>query len=500
MKHKRLFYNTIASFANQFVTLVCTFILPRQILLYYGSDVNGLISSITQFLGFIALMEMGVGAVVQSVLYKPLVDKDHVQVSKIVKSSQQFFNKLGSVLMLYVIALCFLYPYFSHATFSVSFIVSLIIALSINFFAQYYFGLTRQLLLDSDQRAYVPLCLNALALILNTGVGILLIWNHFTIQTVQFAMALILLIRPVGIWWFVRKHYTIYRNIELTEEPIKQKWNGLAQHISAFLLSHTDVVLLTFFSTLSNVSIYSVYYMVVAGIRRFITTLMTGAFSWFGQLYAANDPSLQTKFAFYEWLLHTLGTLIFTVAGLLIVPFAIIYTQGIHDANYVQPFFGGILLAAYAMYTIRLPYLTMILAAGHYKETQHISILEAVLNLVISIVGVQLWGLCGVALGTLVAMTYCTTAIAYYLQENIIHRSFWHLIKHYVIDILSALLIIAVSRWFKIPVNNYFSWTIMATKITLIALVAEIFINGLFYPNEMKFFVAKLKNMLKWRR
>lgn len=498
-KNNRLFYNTISGLINQIVMLVCTFILPRQILLYYGSDVNGLVSSITQFLGFIALMEMGVGAVVESALYKPLVSNNTEQIAKILKSAQSFFNKLAIILILYVCFLLIFYPIFTHSKFSYSFIIPLILALSLNSFASYYFGLTKQLLLSADQRAYIYLLLNSIVMIANTVAGVILIRMNASIQTVQFAIAIILLIRPICLYFIVKKYYPLPRHIIVTEEPIKQKWNGLAQHISAFVLGHTDVVLLTMFSSLANVSIYSVYYMVVAGIRKFVTIAMTGVHSWFGHLYASNDPSLRDKFVFYEWLMHAAGTILFTTAGMLIVPFVLIYTSGVNDANYKQPLFAILLLAAYAMYTVRLPYLTMILAAGHYKQTQHISILEAIFNIVASIVGVKLWGLCGVALGTLVAMTYCTTAMAYYLQNNIIRHPFRNLIKHYVVDILSVLLIFLVSNWIKSPVHSYFSWMIMAAKITLIAVMIGLFINRLFYPNEMKIFFVKLRMLIKVR-
>ena len=80
--------NSGTSLLYQLVKLLCGFILPRMFLQYYGSAVNGLVSSITQFLGFITLAECGVGAVVQSALYKPLADKDETEISKIIQISE----------------------------------------------------------------------------------------------------------------------------------------------------------------------------------------------------------------------------------------------------------------------------------------------------------------------------------------------------------------------------------------------------------------------------
>ena len=92
MRKKKLLKNTIASITFEVTTLICGFILPRLILRYYGSQVNGLVNSITQFLQIIALFDMGVGAVVQSTLYKPLAENDNGLISKIVKSAKRFFD------------------------------------------------------------------------------------------------------------------------------------------------------------------------------------------------------------------------------------------------------------------------------------------------------------------------------------------------------------------------------------------------------------------------
>ena len=77
-RSSKLALNTVISLLNQLVVIVCGFILPRMFLVSYGSAVNGLQSSISQFLGFIALGELGVGAVVQSALYKPLAQKNQI--------------------------------------------------------------------------------------------------------------------------------------------------------------------------------------------------------------------------------------------------------------------------------------------------------------------------------------------------------------------------------------------------------------------------------------
>lgn len=69
-------------------------ILPQFFLEFYGSAINGLVTSITQFLSFISFLDLGVGAVVQTNLYRPLADNDNVNLSKIIISAKKFLKRL----------------------------------------------------------------------------------------------------------------------------------------------------------------------------------------------------------------------------------------------------------------------------------------------------------------------------------------------------------------------------------------------------------------------
>lgn len=92
MRKNFLVINTYSSLAYQAVTVACGFILPRLILVHYGSAVNGLVNSIIQFLGVITYLDFGITAVVQSALYKPLAEKNMNEVSQIIASAGNFFS------------------------------------------------------------------------------------------------------------------------------------------------------------------------------------------------------------------------------------------------------------------------------------------------------------------------------------------------------------------------------------------------------------------------
>ena len=479
---KKLLNNTISSLILQVTTIVCGFILPRLILDFYGSEVNGLVNSITQFLSIIAFLDLGVGAVFQSSLYKPLAENDNESLSRIFVSGQRFFTRLAEILLGYVILLICIYPFISNQSFGFSYTATLIVAMSISSFAQYYFGMANGLFLTADQRGYISYNVQIVTLVFNTLACYVLIKFGASIHLVKLTTSCIYLARPIVLKIYVDKHYQINHRIKYDREPIEQKWNGFAQHVTSVILESTDTVVLTIFSTLSNVSIYSVYYLVIAGIKQLFTATTNGVQALIGELYARkDDEALEKVFSWTEWLIHTATTFVFGCTLVLIVPFVMVYTKGITDANYNQPLFAVLIVLAYAAYSYRLPYHIVIKAGVHYKQTQNCYLTAAIMNIVVSVLTVKWFGLIGVAIGTLVAMAYQTIWMAWYDSKNIINWQLRRFLKQIAIDAIILFVGFFLTRMIKLSELSYMCWIIMAIQVVLIWLAIVVVINFIFY-------------------
>lgn len=500
MRGKRLFYNTISSLVFQVTTIVCGFILPRLILNAFGSEVNGLVNSIAQFLGVISFLELGVGAVVQSALYKPLAEKNQEDVSKIIASANKFFTRLGQILLIYVIVLVIIYPQFAGKNFGFAYTATLIVAISISSFAQYFFGIVNRLLLTADQRGYIQYNAQTLAVVCNTAACFVLIRVGCSIQIIKLTTSLIYLLQPFLIYLYVRHHYSIDRKIKYIKEPIPQKWNGIAQHVAAVILDGTDTIVLTLFATLSDVSIYSVYFLVVKGVKQLFMSMTNGITSLIGELWAKQElKELNKTFSWTEWVIHTGTTFVFGLTAILIVPFVKVYTLGIHDANYIQPLFAALIVAANAGHCLRLPYNIIILAAGHYKQTQNNYIIAAILNIVVSVVTVKAWGLIGVAIGTLVAMGYQTVWMAVYDSKNLIKWPLRNFAKQIFVDGLTVIIGFFTTRMIAMPEATYIEWVFLAVKTAFIWVVIVGVLNMVFYRDKMQSMIHKICVKVKRR-
>lgn len=493
MRNKKLAWNTISGLLLQVTTVLCGFVLPRAILNRFGSDVNGLLNSIAQFLQMIAFLELGVGAVVQSALYRPLADKDPEKISEVLSSGSNFFRKLGGILVVYVAALVIIFPLFVDNRFGFAYDATLILSMSISYFAQYYFGIVDSLLLKADQKAYIINIIDTVTLIFNTIFCYCLLYWGFSVQIIKLTTSVIFLLRPVLVRIYIRRNYQIDRKCKYAKDPIEQKWNGVAQHVAAIVLDSTDIVVLSIFADMYAVSVYSVYLIVISGIKSLFLSCLGGVRALFGELWAKKEwKELNRYFGFTEWLIHAVSLFLWCCTYKLIVPFVLIYTEHMGDVDYNEPVFAALICIAYAAFCLRLPFHSMILASGHYKNTQGIYIVGAAINLTISMLAVNRWGLIGVAIGTIAAMLYQLLHMGYYVIRHLKVHSVLRSIKQYAIDGIAILLILYVTSMIPGTEATWLGWILLAVQNATMIVICILAINLVFYNRESMQIINKV--------
>ncbi len=488
MKTKRTIWNIISAIVMQVVIFSTSFVVNKLIIKEYGSSLNGLITSITQFLSYITLLEAGVGPVIKASLYKPLSKNDNKQISDILYASEKFFKKLSFIFLGYVFVLTILYPLVVTSEFNYWFTFSLILIISINVFAEYYFGMTYKLFLQADQKTYIVSLIQIGGYILNLVLVLIFIYFKSDIRILKLGTSIAYIIRPIIQNVIVKKYYNIdFKNCD-KEYKLKQKWDGLAQHVAAVVHSNTDVTVLTFFSNFDAISIYSVYSTVTNGLRQVIQSFNDSMESFFGNLLALDKKgNLESKFDNYESLFYMLLAVIYSCSFVLVTPFVKVFTLSIADLNYSQPIFGYLIVIGELIWAIRQPYNNLIKSAGHFKQTRVGAWIEAITNFVISLILVKKYGLIGVAIGTAFAMLIRTIEFIWYSNKNILNRSNWASIKKIVTLLLEFVLIIVFSKYvIFVEYTSYLNWAINAFCVLVLSIVVVLFISLIVNRNFIK--------------
>ena len=258
MKSKVTLINIISSLTLQVVTVISGFIIPKIILTNFGSSVNGLVSSLNQFLSYITLIEGGITGVVLANLYKPLVDHDDKKISAVLVTAKKFFNKIGYLFIAYSMGVAVVYPILSKEGFSWPFVASLTVVLSLNLLIQYLFSLSFRVLLQADKKLYVISFTQIVITVCNIVCAFLSVKIYPSIHLLKLLTGLLYIIQPLVYGYFVKKHYSIDWNTEPDDSLLKERWNGFAINCAAFIHNSTDITILTIFTSLTTVSIYGV--------------------------------------------------------------------------------------------------------------------------------------------------------------------------------------------------------------------------------------------------
>ena len=116
------------------------------------------------------------------------------------------------------------------------------------------------------------------------------------------------------------------------------------------------------------------------------------------------------------------------------------------------------------------------------------------MNLITSVVLVNKWGLIGVAIGTLVAMTYQTVWMAIYDSENIIYWPIKSFVKQIIVDILISVIGVIATKNIKITNYSYYKWFIAAVEVAIIWGIVVVVVNWIFYSENLKRLTQGLKN------
>lgn len=495
MKNKATLLNMISGLVLQFFTLLSGFVLPQIILTCFGSEVNGLVSSLNQFLSYITLVEGGITGVIVANLYKPIVDKDNDKISSVLVTADLFYKKIGVLFIAYSVILSIAYPLYFKTEFKFSYVCLLTLILSLTLLIQYMFSLTLKTILNADKKGYVVNITQTLIVIFNVIFALISVLIYPSIHVLKLISGSLFVLQPIVFGSYVKKHYRINWKVRPDNSLIKSRWNGFAINLAAFIHNSTDVTVLTFLSTLKTVSIYSVYCLVSNGIKQLINACLSGIAHTVGQAYAKkNWKELNQKLDVYEYIVFALVFFLFTVTALLITPFVQLYTRGIVDTDYNQPLFGFLLVLSEALYLVKLPHLNLAYSANKFKEITIPAYIEAILNIVISVVLVKKFGLIGVTVGTIIGMTYRMVFHVYYTSKIVpgrVQSIFYK--KLFLFSVGSGAGFIFCYKLLPLHTVTVVNWIVHAIFYCIVIGSILLTISMLFFQNEIKFFVKYIK-------
>lgn len=173
MKAKKVFTNVGGSLVMQAVNILTNLILPPLLISVYGSQVNGLISTVTQIISYISLVGAGLSTSIIQSLYKPLAENNHNKVSGMINAAGKMFNKVGIIFVTCALITSILYPLLVHSEMSYVYMTILMLVMSISGAMEFFATGRYRSLLYADRKIYVYSLIQSLCLLISTALAVL---------------------------------------------------------------------------------------------------------------------------------------------------------------------------------------------------------------------------------------------------------------------------------------------------------------------------------------
>ena len=479
------------------ITTFVAILIPRLFIVNYGSEVNGLLSSIRQIYVYLALLEAGVGDASVIALYGPIGRKDHQATNEILAATHYYYRKIGIIYAACVVALSFVYPLLLDTTIPYHVCCLVILLQGSGSVISYLFQGKYNMLLRVDNRNYVTTNLGTVTTVLTDVCRIVLLMMGKSIVAVQATYLVFNLIKMLYIAWYIKRNYPwIDLSVKPNFQAISQKSAVLVHQVSSLVFSHTDVLLLTFVCGLKTVSIYSMYATIYGMVGNLISIVSGSVQSALGQIYNNDRKRFVELQDAYETYFLALVFGLLAVASIFMLPFMALYTKGA-DINYID-WKLPVLFTTYQLLNYgRTPSHNPIGFAGKFKETQWRAWLETIINLVVSFVCVFRFGIYGVLMGTIAALLYRANDIIIYANKVVLNRSPWPTYRRWLINL--GLFLVTVLMFVQLPlrVDSYLWLLLNAMWVSIVVMIAFFVVNSIAEPKSRKVAHKYLMSMLE---
>lgn len=455
---KKIHRNLFLGIGSQVLTILLGIIVPRLTLTNYGSEVNGLLNSVTQIYTYVGLLEAGIGVATVQALYKTIGEKSRDKTNAVLSATNKYYHRTGILYLVAILAFSVIYPLVIRSDIPLITIILVIVFNGLGSVINYFFQGKYFLLLQAEGKNYIQTAVSMFTNVFKNVATIVLISLGFDVVFVQMIAMVVSLIQMIYITWYIKRNYSW---IDLSVTPdfssISQSKNVLVHQIGGLIFNSTDTIVLSVVCGLKVTSVYALYALLYNIIKSVLSTVSSSVLFTMGHSFHVDKERFMKLYDCFELYYVTMVFALYSICNFFTLPFMKLYTGGVNDINYIDPYLPLMFISTHLLSCGRIAPNQAINIAGHFKKTQYRSLLESAINLVVSIVAVNYLGIYGVLIGTIAALLYRTNDIILYTSKHILNRTSWITYKRWIINLAVFIGILFINRFLTFEMNSYLS-------------------------------------------
>lgn len=504
MRTRYTIINSIAGIIGQVVLAFMNLILRKVFVSTIGLEylgINGLFSNV---LSFLALTESGVGIAMAYSLYVPIANEDKKRICVLMKFYKRIYIYIAIGVSVIGLAIVPVLPYLINDS---DFTVGQITLYYLFFLAENvcsYFLAYKSTYLNASQKNYIVTIIRTGVLGIGLVAKIIVLLATYNFILYLLISVLVTIANNIVVSIYVNFNYQYLK--KKTDETINQQdkndliknVKGLFLHkIGAFAVFGTDNIIISSFVSLQMVGVYSNYSLILSQLNMVATQIFNALIPSMG-----NYIAVSTKEEIYD-MYKNIQCINFLLYGefsaillCVIQPFikTWIGEQGLLGIGVVY-----LLIFDFYLKGMRNTIQIVKTAGGVFYQDRFSPLIEATVNLLISILLVQRVGIMGVFIGTIISgLTAPFWITPYFVYKNLLQMPF----KEYLKDMLFYLCLLAISGLCSAQIGKIVFVPISYLNILIQGLIVLLvtgllFIVALHKKKEFLFLVMKVRSIMQ---
>lgn len=499
MRKKKSFKNLLSSMIPYVIVLILGFVKVDVFLASLGEEIYALNQLFFQLFAYISLAEVGASGYIVQLYYKHFVSGNKEKIKEIYCGSVNFMKKVALIIFIAGFVVSFFLRFLTNNHLSDLYMQIVFIVFILRSVIEYLL-MSPKLVMQADQKLYkvniVYYIFKILELVFE--IGLLLIGTDYIITLVSSTIlrtgSYLVINRQV-----FKEYPWLKDKFKTSNIKIKGVNDMFVHRIAEAIHYNTDIVLASSFLSPLIVTIYSSY--------NYITKYLTDGIDIVGNSLSASVGNVIYKETdddkikiLDELLVMYLVFAIFfcSVCYITIDSFISLWI----GKKYLISVVGLVILIINLFIVIaRKPLNIYFNSAGWYKETRLIVFLEAILNLIISVLLVKQYKIVGLLLGTMFSMLLTTF---WFIPKFVLKDKLNQSLVNYYIRYFLAVGLTAVLSFFgsliisKLKITSYIVWFLLAVIVSIIVLVIVIAVFY-FFSKSFKRIFLKIVDLLKMK-
>lgn len=498
--------NSIVAIGFTLVTICLQFFARKIFLDYLGSDILGLNTTVVNLLQFLNLAELGIGAATTFALYKPLREKDTETLNDIVALQGHLYKRIAFLIIIGAIILSLFFPlifkkitlplWYTYASFAVMLLSSLL----------GYFVNFRQILLSANQEEYKISYSFRSATIIKTifQMGFIYLFpNHGYVWWLIWE-AFFAIVASVSLNRMITKNFPFLQTPDKSYSSLKESYGWIITKIkqvffhkvASFVLNQCSTIIIYALISLSMVAYYGNYMMIISGVTTVINALFNSLGAGVGNLVAEGNAA-RIKEVFVE--LFSIRFFIVAVVCFLVYTLTPEFIRLWIGEQYILSNTTLIILTITLYISLfRYAIESFTYAYGLYKDI-YAPIIEATLNISLSIILGKMYGLNGILTGVLISLIL---VVALWKPYFLFTRKMHDMAKIYILlygkHIIQLIVIWGLSHYILLHINLHFSSSYLGLilyAIIALAIFGILLFSSLYLTRSgIQLFVSRILN------